>query len=225
MKNAEEKVVDVTIMRRCGVCGGQTAPGPATKTCPPCEGKGTINIWSVKQKMHYQMHCRRCYALGKVPEETCAGCNGDRRVPVTIGLHIPSWAGHENNCVLSDGGNDPAHDGEDKGDIVVKVVADTTLNEDFVVCKHHLVFRVVVDPNEPEVTLRAPGFEERVDRSEVKTLHFPGHGMPKNKEKSSYGDVFVFVVAEDNDKIEHELLALHLPLPPDMANPPHCLVM
>lgn len=63
----------------CTKCEGRGAePGTALKTCPRCNGKGSIE--RVQQTILGQFAsratCDQCYGKGEVPKEVCTQCNG-----------------------------------------------------------------------------------------------------------------------------------------------------
>src|SRR3954464_15842911 len=81
--------IDLEVREECGTCRGSgAAPGAQLKTCPECNGRGTISFG--QGGFAVQRPCPVCLGRGQVPTEACPTCHGSgqvrvrRKVEVTI---------------------------------------------------------------------------------------------------------------------------------------------
>jgi molecular chaperone DnaJ len=105
----------------CGVCHGSGAkPGTSAKTCPTCNGSGTVHMrqgfFSVQQT------CPHCQGTGKVIPEPCTACHGQGRVKKTKTLEVKIPAGiNEGMRIRSAGNGEPGTNGGPPGDLYIEI--------------------------------------------------------------------------------------------------------
>ena len=105
----------------CGVCHGSGAkPGTSAKTCPTCNGSGTVHMrqgfFSVQQS------CPHCQGTGKVIPEPCTACHGQGRVKKTKTLEVKIPAGiNEGMRIRSAGNGEPGTNGGPAGDLYIEI--------------------------------------------------------------------------------------------------------
>ena len=105
----------------CTVCHGSGAkPGTSAKTCPTCNGSGTVHMrqgfFSVQQT------CPHCHGTGKVIPEPCTACNGQGRVKKTKTLEVKIPAGiNEGMRIRSAGNGEPGTNGGPPGDLYIEI--------------------------------------------------------------------------------------------------------
>jgi molecular chaperone DnaJ len=81
--------VELEVNEECDSCHGSgAAPGATLKTCPECNGRGTISFG--QGGFAVNRPCPMCLGRGQVPTERCPTCNGTgevrrrKRVMVTV---------------------------------------------------------------------------------------------------------------------------------------------
>ena len=105
----------------CGVCSGTGAkPGTSAKTCPTCNGSGTVHMrqgfFSVQQS------CPHCHGTGKVIPEPCTTCHGQGKVKKTKTLEVKIPAGiNEGMRIRSAGNGEPGTNGGPAGDLYIEI--------------------------------------------------------------------------------------------------------
>jgi molecular chaperone DnaJ len=105
----------------CTVCHGSGAkPGTSAKTCPTCNGSGTVHMrqgfFSVQQT------CPHCHGTGKVIPDPCTACNGQGRVKKTKTLEVKIPAGiNEGMRIRSAGNGEPGTNGGPPGDLYIEI--------------------------------------------------------------------------------------------------------
>jgi molecular chaperone DnaJ len=78
-----EKDFKLLKMVKCDACGGEgTEKGTSMKTCPSCQGKGSIQeqARTIFGTFAQNVTCPECRGTGKVPEKVCKKCNAQGRV-------------------------------------------------------------------------------------------------------------------------------------------------
>lgn len=73
-----EKTIKYKRNGKCEFCNGTGAEDGKTKTCPTCNGQGTIRTQqrTILGVMQSQTICPDCHGTGKVPEKKCKHCHG-----------------------------------------------------------------------------------------------------------------------------------------------------
>src|SRR3989344_200462 len=105
----------------CGVCSGTGAkPGTSAKTCPTCNGSGTVHMrqgfFSVQQS------CPHCHGTGKAIPEPCTTCHGQGKVKKTKTLEVKIPAGiNEGMRIRSAGNGEPGTNGGPAGDLYIEI--------------------------------------------------------------------------------------------------------
>jgi molecular chaperone DnaJ len=105
----------------CPTCGGSGArPGTIPKTCPSCQGRGTVS--QSQGPFAISRPCPTCGGRGTIVEEPCPTCRGTGVVemPRTINVRIP--AGVKDNARIRFAGKGEAGPpGGAAGDLYVRV--------------------------------------------------------------------------------------------------------
>ncbi|HEY0971544.1 MAG TPA: molecular chaperone DnaJ [Gemmatimonadales bacterium] len=71
--------VELEVNEECGTCHGSgAAPGATMKTCPECQGRGTISFG--QGGFAVNRPCPMCLGRGQVPSEPCPTCSGSGEV-------------------------------------------------------------------------------------------------------------------------------------------------
>jgi molecular chaperone DnaJ len=82
--------VQLEVNEECPVCHGSGgAPGATFKTCPECQGRGTVSFG--QGGFAVSRPCPMCLGRGQVPSERCPECNGtgEKRVRKTVMITVP----------------------------------------------------------------------------------------------------------------------------------------
>ncbi|MFC1686442.1 molecular chaperone DnaJ [Patescibacteria group bacterium] len=109
----------------CGHCGGNGAePNTKLKTCPKCNGQGTIR--NARRTLFGQFVqetvCNQCHGEGKIPEKPCKECKGKGQAKDEQSIEIKIPAGIENGTTLRLGGAGNAGEkGAQSGDLFVNI--------------------------------------------------------------------------------------------------------
>jgi molecular chaperone DnaJ len=105
----------------CEVCHGTGAkPGTSAKTCPTCNGAGTVHLrqgfFSIQQT------CPTCQGSGKIIPEPCTACNGAGRIKSQKTLEVKIPAGiNEGMRIRSAGNGEPGTNGGPSGDLYIEI--------------------------------------------------------------------------------------------------------
>lgn len=120
-----KKDFSITRLESCGHCHGSGAePGSNAKTCPRCQGSGTIR--SVQNTIFGQMAseqvCPECGGKGKIIENPCSVCRGRGQTSQqrTISCAIPAGVSNDQTIVLN-GQGDVGANGGPSGDIHINI--------------------------------------------------------------------------------------------------------
>ncbi|HXK35035.1 MAG TPA: DnaJ C-terminal domain-containing protein [Candidatus Paceibacterota bacterium] len=107
----------------CDACGGTGGQGRETKTCPKCQGKGTIH--ETKRAFFgtfaSTQACEECGGSGKVPVKKCGPCRGSGVLRRQEEIKIAIPAGIENGEIIRMSGMGEAISFGSPGDLYVKV--------------------------------------------------------------------------------------------------------
>ena len=105
----------------CETCGGTGAkPGTKAKTCPHCNGSGTVHLrqgfFSIQQT------CPHCHGTGKIIPEPCTSCHGAGKVKKqkTLEVNIPAGI-NEGMRIRSVGNGEPGTNGGPPGDLYIEI--------------------------------------------------------------------------------------------------------
>jgi len=105
----------------CDTCHGSGAkPGTSVKTCPSCNGNGTVQMrqgfFSVQQT------CPHCHGSGKLIPEPCTSCNGQGKLKKHKTLEIKIPAGIDDGMrIRSSGNGEPGRNGGPAGDLFIEI--------------------------------------------------------------------------------------------------------
>ncbi len=105
----------------CETCSGSGAkPGTSAKTCPQCNGSGTVHLrqgfFSIQQT------CPQCRGAGKIIPEPCATCHGAGKVKKQKTLEVKIPAGiSEGMRIRSAGNGEPGSNGGPSGDLYIEI--------------------------------------------------------------------------------------------------------
>jgi molecular chaperone DnaJ len=105
----------------CDTCHGTGAkPGTSAKTCPSCNGSGTVHLrqgfFSIQQT------CPHCHGSGKIIPDPCTTCNGAGKIKKQKTLEVKIPAGiNEGMRIRSAGNGEPGHNGGPPGDLYIEI--------------------------------------------------------------------------------------------------------
>lgn len=111
--------IEVPITDDCSVCNGSgNAPGSRPRTCPECNGKGTISFG--QGGFAVSRPCPACLGRGQIPTEPCHKCAGTGQVTERrqIMLAVPPGVDNGSKLRLSGQGEKGAA-GAPVGDLIV----------------------------------------------------------------------------------------------------------
>jgi len=177
-----ERTLTLEVPVACGVCNG--AGGTDPKTCPTCQGRGTVA--NSQGPFAFSQTCSTCRGRGTVTERPCSGCGGAgvRRERRNVTVKIPPG--------ISDGGRvrvrgrgEAGSGGGAAGDLYVRVQVkphpffgrkgqDLTLTLPVTFSEAALGSQVKVPTLTEPVTLKIPP-----GTSSGKTFRIRGRGIPK----------------------------------------------
>ena len=113
--------IRVPSWENCDTCHGSGAkPGTSPKTCPTCNGQGTVHMrqgfFSIQQT------CPNCHGTGKIIPEPCPSCNGAGRIKRQKTLEVKIPAGiNEGMRIRSSGNGEPGPNGGPPGDLYIEI--------------------------------------------------------------------------------------------------------
>jgi molecular chaperone DnaJ len=116
--------VEIEVTEECPVCHGNgAAPGATLKTCPECQGRGTVTFG--QGGFAVSRPCPMCLGRGQVPSEKCPECGGagDKRVKKTVLITVPSGVDTGTRLRLSGQGGRGPHGGP-PGDLIITFQVD-----------------------------------------------------------------------------------------------------
>jgi len=117
----KEAQIRVPSWDSCEACRGSGAkPGTTPKTCPTCNGAGTVHMrqgfFSIQQT------CPHCRGTGKIIPEPCVACHGTGKVKrqKTLEVKIPAGIG-DGMRIRSAGNGEPGTNGGPPGDLYIEI--------------------------------------------------------------------------------------------------------
>ena len=202
--------VEVQRDEQCGTCHGSGAkPGTSPKTCPTCNGTGTVS--QPQGVFGFSRPCPRCAGRGTIIEEPCPTCRGRGRVvrvkPITV--NIPAGV-TDGGKIRFKGKGEPGTNGGPAGDLYVvthaqphpffkRDGADVVLDLPVTVVEASLGTEVTVPtPDGGKVKLKIPEGTQ-----DGKVMRLAGKGAPKLK-GSGRGDLKVRVKVVVPQKLSAE---------------------
>ena len=119
--NGKETQIRIPSWDSCEVCHGSGAkPGTSAKTCPTCNGSGTVHLrqgfFSIQQT------CPHCHGSGKIIPDPCTACNGAGKIKKqkTLEVKIPPGI-NEGMRIRSAGNGEPGSNGGPSGDLYIEI--------------------------------------------------------------------------------------------------------
>jgi molecular chaperone DnaJ len=111
------KKLSITRMDTCNVCHGEGVQPGDDKTCPVCNGTGSVTQTS--GKMRFQVPCSRCGGTGHL-QNMCRNCGGEGRVRrvENLDVRIPPGAYTGSRVRVAGRGNAGIHGGP-SGDLYI----------------------------------------------------------------------------------------------------------
>ena len=119
--NGKETQIRIPSWEECVTCHGSGAkPGSSAKTCPSCNGAGTV---SMRQGFFsIQQTCPHCHGTGKIIPEPCVTCHGQGKVKKNKTLEVKIPAGiNEGMRIRSAGNGEPGTNGGPAGDLYIEI--------------------------------------------------------------------------------------------------------
>jgi molecular chaperone DnaJ len=119
--NGRDTQIRVPTWEGCDTCHGTGAkPGTSAKTCPSCNGSGTVHLrqgfFSIQQT------CPHCQGTGKIIPEPCTTCNGAGKIKKQKTLEVKIPAGiNEGMRIRSAGNGEPGQNGGPSGDLYIEI--------------------------------------------------------------------------------------------------------
>lgn len=200
--------VELDVTEECATCHGSgAAPGASMRTCPECNGRGTISFG--QGGFAVQRPCPMCLGRGQVPSESCPTCGGNGQVRSRKKVVITVPAGVDTGSrIRLKGQGGRGSGGGPAGDVVITfqvqedrffrregldVIAPVPIN----VAQATLGSRIQVRTLEgKKVTLRIPA-----GTSPGKRFRVRGQGIEKD---GSRGDLIVEVKVRVPEKLDEE---------------------
>ena len=111
--------VEIEVTEECATCHGSGgAPGSTMKTCPECQGRGTISFG--QGGFAVQRPCPMCMGRGTIPSERCPTCNGagEVRSRKKVLITVPAGADNGTKVRLKGQGGRGANGGP-PGDLLI----------------------------------------------------------------------------------------------------------
>ena len=132
----KKTTVRVNKLEKCTQCNGTGASeGSSPKTCPDCQGRGTVNVTQRTPfgVMQSSQVCSRCHGKGQIIEKPCTKCGGQGSVrnAATREIEIPAGISDGQTLRVA-GGGDCGVNGGPNGDlnIVITVRPDPIFERD-----------------------------------------------------------------------------------------------
>lgn len=198
LESAKElrKEISFRAYQTCSRCHGNGAePGTAIKTCPTCQGEGTV---SHSQQTPFGMFatrrpCPECQGEGKRPEKVCTECRGEGRTLQTHSETVTIPAGIADGQTMQvTGKGEAAAKGGMPGDLLLTIHVrphrELKRKDDDVLSKTVISFiDASLGTSVPVTTLTGkehvsippgtqPGSEIRLPKKGFPNLHGRGHG-------------------------------------------------
>ncbi|ODU99106.1 MAG: molecular chaperone DnaJ [Rubrivivax sp. SCN 70-15] len=117
----KETQIRIPSWNSCETCHGSGAkPGTSAKTCPTCNGAGTVHLrqgfFSIQQT------CPHCHGSGKIIPEPCPSCAGAGKIKTQKTLEVKIPAGiNEGMRIRSAGNGEPGTNGGPPGDLYIEI--------------------------------------------------------------------------------------------------------
>ncbi len=120
-----DKTLKIPAFVKCEHCNGTGAKdGTALKTCPTCNGSGSVSqvAQTVFGRQQTISVCPQCGGEGKIISESCPHCHGEgvERKETVVSFHIPAGVEEGMTLAVSGKGNAPRHGGVN-GDLLVVI--------------------------------------------------------------------------------------------------------
>ena len=119
-----EKTIKYKRNGKCEFCNGTGAEDGKTKTCPTCNGQGTIRTQqrTILGVMQSQTICPDCHGTGKIPEKKCKHCHGTGTAKETVEKKINVPAGIDDGQKLKYAGlGEASQSGGPNGDLYIVI--------------------------------------------------------------------------------------------------------
>ena len=119
-----EKTIKYKRTGKCEHCHGTGAEDDKLKTCPTCNGQGTIKTQqrTILGVMQSQSVCPDCHGTGKVPEKKCKHCRGTGTAKETVEKKINVPAGIDDGQKLKYAGlGEASQSGGPNGDLYIVI--------------------------------------------------------------------------------------------------------
>jgi molecular chaperone DnaJ len=119
--DGKETQIRIPSWDSCDTCHGSGAkPGTSPKTCPTCNGAGTVHLrqgfFSIQQT------CPHCHGSGKIIPEPCTACGGAGKIKKQKTLEVKIPAGiNEGMRIRSAGNGEPGTNGGPPGDLYIEI--------------------------------------------------------------------------------------------------------
>jgi molecular chaperone DnaJ len=119
--HGKETQIRIPSWEECVTCHGTGAkPGTHAKTCPSCNGQGTVTMrqgfFSIQQT------CPHCHGTGRVIPEPCTTCHGQGKTKKNKTLEVKIPAGiNEGMRIRSAGNGEPGTNGGPAGDLYIEI--------------------------------------------------------------------------------------------------------
>lgn len=111
--------VEIEVTEECPTCHGNgAAPGATFKTCPECQGRGTVTFG--QGGFAVSRPCPMCLGRGQLPSEKCPECGGaaEKRVRKSVLITVPPGVDTGTRIRLSGQGGRGQHGGP-PGDLMI----------------------------------------------------------------------------------------------------------
>src|SRR5581483_522159 len=200
--------IQLEVNEPCPTCHGSGgAPGATFKTCPECNGRGTVSFG--QGGFAVNRPCPMCLGRGQVPSQRCPTCNGvgEVRSVKKVLITVPSGVDTGTKMRLRGQGGGGIHGGQ-PGDLVItfQVTPDRFYKRD------GLDVIATVPLNIAQATLGSKISVRTLDGKNVaikippgtpagKRFRVPGQGIVKDSAK---GDLIVEVTINVPDKLTEE---------------------
>lgn len=119
-----EKTIKYKRDGKCEFCNGTGAEDGKTRTCPTCNGQGTIRTQqrTILGVMQSQTICPDCHGTGKIPEKKCKHCHGTGTAKEIVEKKINVPAGIDDGQKLKYTGlGEASQNGGPNGDLYIVI--------------------------------------------------------------------------------------------------------